>query len=93
MRLSQIIGLLDLTNQKQFKEGNGYKIRTKFVHDYWGVCLILNMRFIYYWHINVDLLGMFPCPPVIQTLESASQEWAWLEKEYLHSGWTSDSKV
>ena len=32
-RLSQKIGLLDLTNRTQFKKGNGYKIRTKRVRD------------------------------------------------------------
>ena len=36
LRLSQNIGLLDLTNRNRFKKGNGYKIRTKGVHDYWG---------------------------------------------------------
>ena len=34
VRLSQKIGLLDLTNRTRFKEGNGYKIRTKSVRDY-----------------------------------------------------------
>ena len=29
VRLSQNIGLPDLTNRTQFKKGNGYKIRTK----------------------------------------------------------------
>ena len=24
---------------------------------------------------------------------SAGQKWAWLKKEYLHSGWTSDANI
>ena len=57
MRLSQKIGLLDLTNQTRFKKLIGYKIRTKIVHDYWGMCLILNMWSIRYWHTKFNLLG------------------------------------
>ena len=57
VRLLQNIGLLDLTNWNQFKKGNGYKIRTKSVRDYWGMRLILHTRSIYYWHTNVDILG------------------------------------
>ena len=34
VRLSQKIGLLDLTNQNQFKKVHGYKIHTKGVHNY-----------------------------------------------------------
>ena len=34
VRLSQNIGLLDLTNWTRFKKGNGYKICTKSVRDY-----------------------------------------------------------
>ena len=33
VRLSHNIGLLDLTNRTQSKKVNGYKIRTKSVHD------------------------------------------------------------
>ena len=36
-RISQIIGMIDLKNQNQFKKGNGYRIRTKSVRDYWGM--------------------------------------------------------
>ena len=35
MRLLKNIGLIDLTNQTLLKKGNGYKIRTKSVRDYW----------------------------------------------------------
>ena len=34
VRLSQKIGLIDLTNWTRFKKGNGYKIRTKSVRNY-----------------------------------------------------------
>ena len=61
VRLSQKIGLLDLTNRTQFKKGNGYKIRTKSVRDYWGMSLMLHTRSIYYWHKNADLLGVCSC--------------------------------
>ena len=66
VRLSQKIGLLDLMNWTQSKKGNGYKIRTKSVRDYWEMRLMLHMQSIYYWHTNVDLLGVCPCPPGIQ---------------------------
>ena len=56
VRLLQIIGLLDLTNQTRFKKVNGYKMRTKSVRNNWGMCLMLHTRSTYYWHINVDLL-------------------------------------
>ena len=56
--LSQKIGLLDLTNRTRLKNGKGYKIRTKSVRDYWGMRLMLHTRSIYYWHTNVDLLGV-----------------------------------
>ena len=55
VRLSQNIGLLDLTNRTRFKKGNGYKICTKSVRDYWGMRLMLHTRSIYYWQTNVDL--------------------------------------
>ena len=58
VRLSQKIGLLDLTNRTRFKKGIGYKIRTKSVRDYLGMRLILHTQSIYYWHTNVDLLGV-----------------------------------
>ena len=59
VRLSQKIGLLDLTNHNRFKKGNGYKIRTKNVGGYWGMRLMLvHMRSISFWHTNVDLLGV-----------------------------------
>ena len=48
-RLLQKTSLLDLTNRTQFKKGNGYKIRTKSVHYYWGMHLMLHTRSIYYW--------------------------------------------
>ena len=35
VRLSQKISLLDMTNRIRFKKGNGWKIRTKSVSDYW----------------------------------------------------------
>ena len=46
MRISQNIGLLDLTNRTRFKKGNGYKIRTKSVRDYWGMRLMLHTWYI-----------------------------------------------
>ena len=58
MRLSQNIGLLDLKNRTLFKRGNGYKIRTKSVRDYWVMRLMIHTRTIYYWHTNVNLLGL-----------------------------------
>ena len=58
MSISQKIGLLDLTNRTQFKKGNGYKIRTKSVHNYWGIYLMLHTPSIYYWHKNIDLPGV-----------------------------------
>ena len=58
VRLSQKIGLLDLINQTQFKKVNGNKICTKIVRDQLGMTLMLHTRSIYYWHINVDLLGV-----------------------------------
>ena len=58
VRLLQKIRLLDLTNCTRFKKGKGYKIRTKSVHDYWGVYLMLHTWSIYYWNTNVDLLGV-----------------------------------
>ena len=57
-KLSQKIGLIDLTNRTRFKKANGYKIRTKSVRDYWGMRLMLHTRSIYYWDTNVDLLGV-----------------------------------
>ena len=59
VRLWQKIGLIDLTNRTQFKKLNGYKIHTKRVRDYWGMRLTLHMRYIYYWHTNVELLGVW----------------------------------
>ena len=47
VRLSQNIGLLDLTNRTRFKKGNGYKIRTKSVRDYLGMRSMLHTRSIY----------------------------------------------
>ena len=57
VRLSQKIGLLDLTNRTRFKKGNGYKIRKKSVHDYWRMPLMLHIRSINHSHTNLDLLG------------------------------------
>ena len=34
VRLSQKIGLIDLTNRNRLKKGKGYKIRTESVRDY-----------------------------------------------------------
>ena len=48
VRLSHIIGLIVLTNQTQFKKGNGYVLRTKSVWYYWGMCLMINRRSVYY---------------------------------------------
>ena len=62
VRLLQRIGLLDLTNRTQFKKGNGYKIRTKSVRDYWGMRLMLHTPYIHYWYTNVDLLIVSPLP-------------------------------
>ena len=58
MSISQKIGLLDLTNRTQFKKGNGYKILTESVHNYWGIYLMLHTPSIYYWHKNIDLPGV-----------------------------------
>ena len=58
VRVSQKISPLDLMNGTCLKKGNGYKIRTKSVRDYLGMRLILHTRSIYYWHTNVDLLGV-----------------------------------
>ena len=55
--LSQKMVLLDLTNRTQFKKVNGYKIHTKIVRNYWGMCVILNTGSIFYWHTNVNLMG------------------------------------
>ena len=57
VRLLQKIGLLDLTKRIRFKKENGYKIRTKNLHDYCEMHLMLHTRSIYYWHTNFDLLG------------------------------------
>ena len=46
VRLLQKIGLLDLKNRTQFKKGNRYRIRTKSVHDYLGMRLMLHTRSI-----------------------------------------------
>ena len=46
VRLSQNIGLLDLTNQTRFKKGNGYEIRPEIVGDYWGIRLMLHTRYL-----------------------------------------------
>ena len=59
VRLSQNIGLLDLTNRNRFKKGNCYKIRTKSVRNYWGTRLMLYTQSIYYWSTNVGLLGVW----------------------------------
>ena len=58
VRLSQKISLIILTNRTRFKKGNEYNIRTKSVRYYWGMRLMLHMQSIYYWHTNVDLLGV-----------------------------------
>ena len=58
MRLSQNIGLLDLTNMNRSKKGNGWKICMKSVCNYWGIRLMLHTQFIYYWHTKVNLLGI-----------------------------------
>ena len=47
VRLSQNIGLPDLTNWTRLKKGNRYKIRTKSVRNYWGMRLMLHARSIY----------------------------------------------
>ena len=57
-RLLQKIGLIDLENWTRFKKGNGYKICTKSVRDYWGMRVMIHTPFIYYWHKNVNLLGV-----------------------------------
>ena len=58
VRLLQKIGLIDLKNRTLFRKGNGYKIRTKSVHNYWGMHLMLHTQSIYYWLTNVDLPGV-----------------------------------
>ena len=58
MRLSQNIGMLDLTNLTLSKKGNGWKICMKSVCNYWGIRLMLNTWFIYYRHTKVNLLGV-----------------------------------
>ena len=45
---SQKIGLIDLKNQTRFKKGSRYKICTKSVHNYWGMCSMINTRYIHY---------------------------------------------
>ena len=65
VRLSQNIGLLDLTNRTQFKKLNGYIIRTEIVYNHWGMSLMLHMWSIYYCHTHVNLLGV--CPPPAPT--------------------------
>ena len=60
VRLLQKISLIDLTNRNRFKKGNGYKIRMKSVRNYWGMTLMINTWYIYYWHTNIDLLGVCP---------------------------------
>ena len=62
VRLSQKIGLLDLTNRTRFKKGNGLKQRTKSMHDYCGIRLMLHTPSYYYAHTNVDLLGVWYVP-------------------------------
>ena len=42
MRLSQKIGLQNLTNQTRFKKVNGTKQRTKSISDYFRICLMLH---------------------------------------------------
>ena len=56
VRISQKIGLIDLTNHNRFKKGNGYKIRTKSVHNYWVIRLMLHKWSIYYCRKTVNLL-------------------------------------
>ena len=58
VRLSQKIGLIDLSNRTKSKKVNGWKIRTKIVRDYWGMRLMLHMPSIQYRHTNVNLLGL-----------------------------------
>ena len=59
VRLSQKIGLLDLTNHIRFKKENDEKQRTRSVRNYWGMRLILNKLYINYRHTHVDLIGVF----------------------------------
>ena len=85
IRLSQIIGLIKLTNQNQLIKVNSYRIRTNIVQDYWGMWLMLHMRSIYYWYNNVDLLGVVHCQPPIQILESEVQsEWRYSLFNHAH---------
>ena len=39
VRLSQRIGLHNLTNRTRFKKGNGYKQHTKIIFDYYGISI------------------------------------------------------
>ena len=57
VRLLHNIGLIDLTNQTRFKKGNGNKICTNNMDNYWEIFLMLPMWYIYYWQKNVDILG------------------------------------
>ena len=57
VRLLHNIGLIDLTNQTRFKKGNGHKICTNNMDNYWEIFLMLPMWYIYYWKKNIDLLG------------------------------------
>ena len=41
----------------RFKNGDGWKICKKSVRNYWGIRLMLDTQFMYYWHTNVNLLG------------------------------------
>ena len=54
------IGQRDLTNRNQFKKRYSYKIRTKSVRNYCVITLMIYIRSIYYWHTNVDLVGVRP---------------------------------
>ena len=59
VKLSQKIGLLDLTNRTRFKKGNGQKQCTKTVRDYCGIRFMLHTPSYYYAYTNVDLLGVW----------------------------------
>ena len=58
LRLSQKIGLIDLTNRTRFKKGNGQKQRMKSVHNYYVVSLMLHTPSYYYTHQFFALLGV-----------------------------------
>ena len=77
MRLSQKIGLLDLTDRTRFEKGNGYKIRTKSVRDYWGTYAVYSLLAHQCWPPGVVSLGcvLRVCPGGVNASEAVFATW------------------